>query len=307
MPKKITVVGGANVDIGGFSKRALVRGDSNPGRVRMSAGGVGRNIAENCARMGLDVSLITAIGRDSSGDMLIRDCTQKNIAIGDSMITDAAGTSIYLFIDDANGDMDCAVNDMEIQAMLTPEFLSGKTDALNGADAVVLDANLPEESIRYIAEHCSAPIFADTVSTAKAEKLRSVLKYLHCLKVNRIEAELLTGLTVRTEQDTRSACEALLKAGVRNVFLTMGEHGAACAREGEYMRVTAVTNHVANATGGGDAFMAALVWAYAQGYDLKDSCAAGMAASMIAVESEETVSCNMTRENLIKRIQQIRQ
>ena len=52
---KIAVVGGANMDIGGFPSAALVPGDSNPGQVRMSVGGVGRNIAENAARLGLEV------------------------------------------------------------------------------------------------------------------------------------------------------------------------------------------------------------------------------------------------------------
>ena len=73
---RIAVVGGANMDIGGFPSAALIPGDSNPGQVRMSVGGVGRNIAENAARMGLEVELITALGADGNGRMILEDCGQ---------------------------------------------------------------------------------------------------------------------------------------------------------------------------------------------------------------------------------------
>jgi len=58
------VVGGVNMDIGGQSDGPLVPGDSNPGRVRISLGGVGRNIAHNMALLGLDVRFLTAFGDD---------------------------------------------------------------------------------------------------------------------------------------------------------------------------------------------------------------------------------------------------
>ena len=74
---RIAVVGGANMDIGGFPDGRLRLEDSNPGRVHLSVGGVGRNIAENAARLGLDVSLISAIGGDPNGRMLLEDCRQK--------------------------------------------------------------------------------------------------------------------------------------------------------------------------------------------------------------------------------------
>ena len=60
----VTVVGGVNMDIGGRSAAALVDRDSNPGQVRMSLGGVGRNIAHNMALLGVDVRMLTALGDD---------------------------------------------------------------------------------------------------------------------------------------------------------------------------------------------------------------------------------------------------
>ena len=59
----VVVIGGANMDICGTSHDNLLLGDSNPGKVRTSAGGVGRNIAENLARLGSDTRLMTAVGK----------------------------------------------------------------------------------------------------------------------------------------------------------------------------------------------------------------------------------------------------
>ena len=154
--KKIAVVGGANVDIGGFPSARLVAGDSNPGRVRISAGGVGRNIAENAARMGLQVELVSAIGSDANGQMLRQDCAAKGIGTSGCLVEQDAGTSVYLFMVDERGDMHSAINDMEIQQRLTPEFFQSRLDLLNNMDAVVIDANLPAESILYLCENLKA-------------------------------------------------------------------------------------------------------------------------------------------------------
>ena len=219
MPKgrrRIAVVGGANVDIGGFPTGTLVPEDSNPGTVRISAGGVGRNIAENAARLGLDVELVTAIGDDANGRMLAEDCRAKGIGIGDSFIDAQAQTSVYLFIGDAQGDMYCAVSDMDIQKGLTPERLAGKLDMLNSRDAVVIDANLPEETIFYLTQNLRVPVFADSVSVAKAGKLRRSLGSLYALKVNRIEAELLTGMQIRDALDASEAARCEEPTGERN-------------------------------------------------------------------------------------------
>lgn len=303
--KQIAVIGGANVDIGGFPAGALVERDSNPGCVRMSAGGVGRNIAENAARMGLAVQLFTVIGDDPNGRMLLNDCRAKGIRTDGIRIDPSARTSVYLFIDDAQGDMHCAINDMEIQAQLTPEWLEPKLDLLNAMDAVAIDANLPEETIDFLARELHVPIFADAVSVAKAGRLRRAIARLYCLKPNRIEAEMLTGVQIRDMMDAAEAARRLNDAGVRRVYLTMGVRGALCAEDGRCTFLPCCARTAVNVTGAGDAFTAALLWAHCEGMDLCRSGIAGMAAATIAVGAMETVSPEMNRGNLMKRMADI--
>ena len=120
---RVAVVGGANMDIGGFPSARLVMGDSNPGKVRMTLGGVGRNIAENLSRLGLEVHLITALGNDTNGNAIINDCRAKGIHIDRCFIVNDMNTSVYLFMDDEKGDLSCAINDMDIQLRITPEAM----------------------------------------------------------------------------------------------------------------------------------------------------------------------------------------
>ena len=165
----IAVAGGVNIDIGGRSDAPLVAGDSNPGRIRSSLGGVGRNIAHNLALLGAKVRLITALGADDGAKRVEASCADLGIDLSDSLYVPDGATSTYLFLADSNGDMALAMNDMAIYEQLTPTFLETKLAALNAAALVVLDTNLSAESIRYLGEHCTAPLFADPFRRRRPE------------------------------------------------------------------------------------------------------------------------------------------
>lgn len=299
----VTVVGGVNVDIGGWPVgNELVARDSNPGVVKTSLGGVGRNIAHNMSLLGLDVRLVTAFGDDVSAQKLAASCGELGIDISQSPIIHGGRTSTYLFINGSDGDMAVAVSDMEIYNHLTPQVLAQRLNLFNGSQAVVLDTNLPAESIVWLAENCTAPIFADPVSTVKAEKLRPILGKLHTLKPNRLEAELLAGVPITGEASLREAADVLLETGLRRVFISLGAGGAyAASREGS-CRLPVMPAEAVNTTGCGDAFMAAITWAYLQGTGLEDTLREGLAASAIAMESAETINPVMSEANLCDRI-----
>ncbi len=305
MRQRIAVIGGSNVDIGGFPDGVLIQKDSNPGQVRLSPGGAGRNIAENAARLGLEVELFTALGNDSNGRMLLEDCRSKGIGTKGCITVSEGHTSVYLFIDDARGDMCCAISDMEIQNILIPDRIAPYLTMLNAMDAVVIDANLPEETIFYLSKELHVPIFADTVSAAKAIRLRRALPRIFCLKPNRMEAELLAGIPIRDAMDASEAARQLNLAGAKRVYLTMGTQGALYAENGRCGFLPYTSCNAVNATGAGDAFTAALVWAYCEGLSVRESGIAGTAAAMIAVNSMDTVNPEMSRAHLIEKMREL--
>ena len=299
----VTVVGGVNMDIGGTSAGALVAQDSNPGAVRMSLGGVGRNIAHNMSLLGLDVRLLTVFGDDLNAQKIAASCTELGIDASHSPIIPGGRTSTYLFINDEHGDMALAVSDMDIYRHLTPQVLSGRQKLLAASQVIVLDTNIPEESIQYLAQTVSVPIFADPVSTAKAVKLRGVLGRLHTLKPNRLEAELLSGVSITDETSLHQAADALLATGLQRVFISLGADGVLAADHTAHLLLPVLPAQMTNTTGCGDAFMAAITWAYLRGLSLEDTARAGLAASAIAMEGAETINPALSEDALLARAQ----
>ena len=296
------VCGGVNIDIGAHSFAPLRDKDSNPGKVELSLGGVGRNIAHNMRLLGVNVCLLTAIGGDSRASQVEQSCRELGIDLSHALRVPDGRTSTYVFVGDSDGDMAVAVSDMEICEKLTPDYFTSQLELLNGAAAVVVDANLPRDSIAYLTEHCAAPVFIDPVSTVKAEKLRGLLGRVHTLKPNRIEAELLSGVKITDEESLRKAAEALLAQGLSRVFISLGGDGVFAAQQGETHLEPICKAEMRNATGAGDAMMAALVWSFLAGQSLVESAASGTAAAAIAVESEETINPAMSAEAVNRRL-----
>ena len=301
---RCAVVGAANIDIGGFPAGRVALRDSNPGRVTLSAGGVGRNIACNLARLGVETHLVAALGDDAFADIVRADCARAGVLTEFCFAFPGAASSAYLFIADSGGDMQLAVNDMAICDRLTPQALEGRVDALNGMDAVVLDSNLPAETLDFLAARLTVPLLADAVSTAKAARLLNALPRLWALKPNAIEAETLSGIPVHDPGSAARAARRLVEMGARRVFVTLGERGVCCAGDGESLHLPAPAVRLINATGAGDAFTAALAWGEARGLTLRDCARAGLAAAAIAVESMATVSPEMSEEALFAKMEE---
>ena len=290
------VVGGVNVDIGGRSHAPLVAADSNPGTVTVSLGGVGRNIAHNMRLLGMDVRFLTAFGNDMNGQRIAASCTELGIDIRAALRPDDAATSTYLYLTDEQGEMALAVSDMAICDRITPDYLAANLPLLQGARVVVADANIPAESLAWLADHCAAPLFIDPVSTTKAEKLRPILAGIHTLKPNALEAALLSGIDPEDPNAVEKAAEILLAKGVQRLFISMGPKGVYVAEGDTRLRLSILPGNMVNTTGCGDAFTAALAWAHTEGLELKEAALAGLAAGSIAMETHETINPVMSRE-----------
>ncbi|MHB1340977.1 MAG: PfkB family carbohydrate kinase [Coriobacteriia bacterium] len=296
----VTVIGGANTDILGFVDEALIAADSNPGHVRLSAGGVGRNIAENLARLGVTTRFVTAFGEGYDALMLADECRAAGIDVRAVPAPGVPG-SRYLAIMDAAGDLALAVNDMRALEAVTPAAVGLHADALDDAAVIVLDTNLPQVTLEYVAARWSGtPLMLDAVSVAKASRIAGVMNSLHTLKCNALEAAALAGTA---GGDLEAAADALLAAGVPRVVITVGGGGALTARGTQRVRFVPPRVEVANATGAGDAFMAGLVFATLAGMDVTHSAAFSSAMAAIALTSERTVSESVSESTALDRME----
>ena len=301
------VVGAVNMDIGGRSQKPLLAADSNPGQVRMSLGGVGRNIAHNLSLLGADVRMLTAYGDDLYGRKIASSCAELGIDLSHALEISGAATSTYLYIAEPEGEMALAVSDMEICQCITPAYLSRNLPLLNRARAVVCDTNLPAESLSFLCEQVSAPLFCDPVSATKAKKLLPMLGQLHTLKPNRLEAEALTGRSIRSRAEAEQAAALLLDAGLQQVFLTLGPQGCYGATPSRGLWMPPLPARMVSTTGCGDAFSAALVFAYLEGADLQETLEIAQCAAAIAMESHETINPAMCAALLDARLAEFHQ
>ena len=275
----VCVVGAVNLDICGRPEKKLIFRDSNPGAVTLTPGGVGRNIAHDLRLLGVEVKFLTAFGGDSHAQLLRNDCVELGMDLSCALDVPGGRTSTYLYITDERGEMQLGLCDTDISAAITPDYLRRHLDVLDRAAAVVLDGNLTAETITWLGTHCSAPLFADPVSVTKAERMRASLSALHTFKPNLTEGQNLTG-----ESTPEGIVAALLAQGVQRVFLSMGADGILAGTRDELVHLPCLPTCMVNTTGGGDAVMAALVWAYLQGLDLRESAAAALRAGKATVE-----------------------
>ena len=289
-PKRIAVIGGMNMDIGGRAAGTLQMRDSNPGVVSLRPGGVGRNIAQNLRLLGAEVSLVSAVGDDAFGRELQASCEALGLDLSMTLRRPRERSSTYLYVTDDGGDMLLAVSDMDIVDRITPEALTPLLDRLNGFDAVVLDANLSQAALNFLSEKLTVPLYADPVSTAKAEKLLPILPRLRALKPNALEARHLTG-----EKEALRCAHALLNRGVKRVLLSLGAEGMLAAEGERVLRLPRQKITVVNTTGAGDAATAAMVWADLQGLDLETTARFSQTAGALTCQCLEANSPDLAK------------
>lgn len=313
---EIIIVGGINIDIEGSPFAKLLDRDSNPGTVSIAYGGVGRNIAENLARLGQSVGMLSVVGDDELG----KGAKEHLAGLGadTSMIKTIEGASscIYLSILDENMDMKLAVNDMEIIKEITPEYIRENLSEISKAKAIALDANLQQEALEEITEMLVGPrksgtsdnlgrpkLFLDPVSASKAPRTISSIGRFHSIKPNLIEAEAISGMEIHNQADLVAAADWFLECGVENVYITLGKEGVYYKnREKDGYILPKKELKLVSATGAGDAFSAMILIGMAEGRDIEEIARLGMAASELAMESKKAVNEKIDIDEIKRRI-----
>ena len=302
----VTVIGGSNMDIQGFPNNPLVMYDSNPGKVDISMGGVGRNIAENLSRLNVNTKLISAIGNDLYGNTILSECKNLNIDINDCLVSDEYSTSIYVSILNNSKDMQLAISHMDIIEKLDESFIHSKHKSIDDSKAIVIDTNLSNEAIDFITRTYShLPIFVDTVSTAKCLKIKDILDRFEGIKLNKYEAETLSGIKIENLDDVKKSCEFFINKGIKNVFITLGGDGVYCAKTDKAVHIPGVKINIINATGAGDAFMSGIMYGFMNDLDLEETAKFSVGASILALSHKNTINPNLSVDLINQTIKEL--
>lgn len=301
--KLVLVIGASALDVVSRVEGELRPGTSNPARIRASFGGVARNVAENLARLGQSVSLLSIVGKDRIGEDVLAHTHQAGVDVSRVHATEKYPTGFYMGVLDGDGYRQFAFDDMRIMQELTESYLLYHADLFEQASMVFVDANLSASALAAVfglAKQYKLPICADPTSGSLALGLMPYLRQLKMIAPNGVEAGILTGQPF-DPADSLAAIDAaryLVNQGVETVFITLAEFGVCYASSETTGHIPALRTSIVDSTGAGDALTAAVIFALVNDIDLDDAARLGLSAAALTLRYPGTVSPELTLEKL---------
>jgi pseudouridine kinase len=298
----ILVIGAASIDTKGRADKPIQTGTSTPGAIRVSVGGVGRNVAENLANLGEPVVLFSAVGDDGSGHRILQRAVECGIDASHVLMDADYRTAAYLAVLDETGNLVMSVDDMSIsRRLLTPDYLYRRRALFRDARMIVLDANLSPQALRTIfnlARRYGVPVCADPTTVTFAPRLCPYLSQLKLVTPNAAEAGALCSMEVTGRESALAAAQRLVVLGVQIAIVTLGATGLVYASSDESGHVPAVEVEIVDLTGAGDALTAAVVFGLLNDFPVDEAVRLGTSAAALTVHSRQTVCTDLSLERL---------
>jgi pseudouridine kinase len=301
--RPVVCVGAANLDRKLRSRAPLAMGTSNPASQSESFGGVARNIAENLARLGTPVALLTAIGSDSSGAALLTHAETLGIDTRGALRLEGISSGTYTALLDQNGEMVVALADMALYDRIDPAFVAARQTQLATAALLIVDLNLPRETVEALLDHArraDLQLVLVAVSEPKMARLPHDLAGVRLLLLNGGELATRVGHALDDDAAFEAAMRAVQAQGVRDLVVTRGAGGVLVTKGDTIERLQAPPVDVVDVTGAGDAFAAGVCWSLVQGEDddLVLACRRGLALSALTLGTQDTVHAGLDPDTL---------
>jgi ribokinase len=294
---RIAVVGSANVDLTTFTDAIPRPGETIFGReFHLGFGGKGANQAVAASLCGAHVSMVARVGDDLFGPATIRNFTERGIDTSHVAITPGVSSGVApIFVDSAGQNRIWVVKGANDR--LLPGDVDAAADVLRSADCIVLQLEIPLETVYY------------TLRFARQHGVRSILnpapgQALDLAEVanadyvipNETEAEALSGMPVRNLEEAQVCARGLEARGLRGVILTLGANGALCrGRHFPPHKVQPV-----DTTGAGDAFIGSFATFLAGGASEAEAIAQANVYAALSTLGVGTQSSFVTREEYSK-------
>lgn len=308
MDNHILVIGATLLDMKGKPLLGLEPGTSNPAAIRFTRGGTARNVAENLARLGADVILISAIGDDFIGQRLLENTAATGVNVDHVLKVPGQNTGAYMALLEDDGSLSVAMDDVRVMEAITVDYLNERADLFREAQMVMMDGSLhPEAMARVVAlaqEH-SVPLCADPSSARLAFKLRPYLPNLFLVVPNEVEAAELCQCDYDGYDPDASLemARRLVRLGVANVVVTLSDFGLDYVTEDSTGYIPPSYSEKVDSTGTGDAVTAAIIFGFVNSLPMPESIRLGAAAASLTLQTNETVvpdlSLDMLYEHLI--------
>lgn len=302
------IIGATLLDSKGKPIAGLEPGTSNPSRIRHTRGGTARNVAENLARFGADVKLISAVGDDDTGRQLVAQTAESGVDVSDVLVIQGERTGSYMVILDEEGSLSVALDDVSIMSHISSGYLYQNRRLFRDACMILVDGSLDEAAIEMavrLASQYKVPLCADPSSSRLAYKLQRHLPHIHLVVPNEVEAAALSEVDFSGFDPDASleVAMVLMRSGVETVIVTLSDFGLVYSTSDETGYIPAQYSEMVDSTGTGDAVTAAVMFGMVNDLPITEAIRLGAAAASLTLQTGNTVvpdlSLDMLYEHLI--------
>ncbi|ERK16989.1 Ribokinase [Pantoea sp. AS-PWVM4] len=250
---------------------------------QIAFGGKGANQAVAAGRAGADIAFIACVGADDIGERIRQQLQQDRIDIAPVETVADEATGVAMIFVNGEGENNIGIYS-GANAALTPACVDRHQQVIADADALLMQLESPLESVLAAAKIAKAQQTQVILNPAPATHLSDeLLSLIDVITPNETEAEILTGIAVKSDEDAARAAAALHSKGIQTVLITLGRRGVWLSEKGEGVRIPGFSVQAVDTIAAGDTFNGAFITARLEGVLMHDAVRFAHAAAAIAV------------------------
>jgi ribokinase len=269
---RIAVVGSANIDLTTFTNQFPKPGETIFGqKFDLGFGGKGANQAVAARLCGAEVFMVARVGSDLFGPATIENFRKQGIDPTHVKQVEGLSSGVAPIFVEPNGQNRILVVKGANDA-LKPADVDAAAEALKSADCIVLQFEIPVETVYYTIEFARKHGIRCILNPAPAQPVDlAALKDLDYFVPNESEAETITGCPVRNVEDAKKCAAKLVAGGIRRVIITLGANGSLLSSRDGSEHVPPFAVHSIDSTGAGDAFIGSFAVFLGEGVPEKEA------------------------------------
>lgn len=250
---------------------------------QIAFGGKGANQAVAAGRAGADIAFIACVGADDIGERIRQQLQQDRIDTAPVETVADEATGVAMIFVNGEGENNIGIYS-GANAALTPACVARHQQVIAQADALLMQLESPLESVLAAAKIARANATQVILNPAPATQLSDeLLALIDIITPNETEAEILTGIAVKSDEDAARAAQALHEKGIHTVLITLGRRGVWLSEQGKGVRIPGFSVQAIDTIAAGDTFNGAFITARLEGVAMHDAVRFAHAAAAIAV------------------------
>ena len=296
--KNICVIGSLNMDL-------VVNVDKmpKPGQTIIGSnfkevpGGKGANQAVAMARLNGNVYIIGKVGEDGFGQTLIN--ALKNDKVDTTYIKTTKGATGVALITVDNNAQNSIVVSPGANFEVKEEDIDNNIEAIKNSDIVVLQLETPLNTIKYALKKSKELNKYTILNPAPALKLDDeIIKNVDLLTPNETELEIISGVSIETEEDIQKAAQIMIEKGVKELIVTLGSKGSLYINKEKSIFKKAYKVQAVDTTAAGDSYTAALAVALSKDKNIEEAMDFASKVGALSVLKEGAQSSLPTLEDV---------